>query len=109
MDELLPFASINSRSIPRPFFIYRRASSRGRVTIALRRERGYDLFSANALFPVMLETYLAFNWIFVAPQTAGEKEFRYLPWKLDGLFEKRKFEHSAGETGGSGHSSVVIT
>ncbi len=55
---------------------------------------GYDLFSVNALFRAMMETYIAFNWIFVAPALKEEKEFRFLLWKLDGLFEKRKFEIS---------------
>ncbi|HVX01146.1 MAG TPA: hypothetical protein VHA52_12045, partial [Candidatus Babeliaceae bacterium] len=58
--------------------------------------KGYDLFSINALFRVMMETYITFNWIFVAPQTSDEKEFRFLLWKLDGLFEKRKFEYTEG-------------
>lgn len=58
----------------------------------VRKAKGYDLFSVNALFRVMIETYIAFNWIFVAPASTDEKEFRFLLWKLDGLFEKRKFE-----------------
>ena len=57
----------------------------------VKKSKGYDVFSVNSLFRVMLETYIAFNWIFVAPPTADEKEFRFLLWKLDGLFEKRKF------------------
>lgn len=60
----------------------------------VKKAKGYDLFSVNSLFRVMLETYIAFNWIFVAPQTSEEKEFRFLLWKLDGLFEKRKFEYT---------------
>ena len=58
----------------------------------VKKGKGYDVFSVNALFRVMLETYIAFNWIYVAPKTDDEKEFRFLLWKLDGLFEKRKFE-----------------
>jgi hypothetical protein len=58
----------------------------------VRKGKGYDVFSINALFRVMMETYIAFNWIYVSPKTVEEKEFRFLLWKLDGLFEKRKFE-----------------
>lgn len=60
----------------------------------LKKTRAYDLFTVNSLFRVMMETYIAINWIFIAPRTVEEKEFRFLLWKLDGLFEKRKFEHS---------------
>jgi hypothetical protein len=60
----------------------------------IKKAKGYDLFTVNALFRVMMETYIAFNWIFVAPRTNEEKEFRFLLWKLDGLFEKRKFEYT---------------
>lgn len=59
---------------------------------SLKMAKGYDLFSVNALFRALIETYVAYNWIFVNPVTLEEKEFRFLLWKLDGLFEKRKFE-----------------
>lgn len=65
-----------------------------RMDNTLRKSKGYDLFSVNALFRVMIETYIAFHWIFVAPKKPEEKKFRFLLWKLDGLFEKRKFEFS---------------
>jgi hypothetical protein len=60
----------------------------------VKKTMGYDLFSVNSLFRVMMETYIAFNWIFVAPETDDEKEFRFLLWKLDGLLEKRKFDYT---------------
>lgn len=63
-----------------------------KIDDTLKRAKGYDLFSVNALFRVLIETYVAFNWIFVNPPTNEEKEFRFLLWKLDGLFEKRKFD-----------------
>ena len=59
-----------------------------RLTMA----KGYDVFSVNSLFRVLIETFVAFHWIFVNPATTEEKEFRFLLWKLDGIFEKRKFE-----------------
>lgn len=61
---------------------------------SIKRSMAYDLFSVNALFRVLIETYVAFNWIYVNPKTFEEKEFRFLLWKLDGLFEKRKFEYT---------------
>ncbi|MFC0514698.1 DUF5677 domain-containing protein [Mucilaginibacter angelicae] len=60
----------------------------------VRMGKGYDVFSVNALFRAMMETYMAFHWVFIAPNTLAEKEFRFLLWKLDGLYDKRKFELS---------------
>jgi len=59
-----------------------------------RIAKGYDVFSVNTLFRAMMETYMAFHWLFIAPATIAEKEFRFLLWKLDGLYDKRKFELS---------------
>lgn len=54
--------------------------------------KGYDLFTVNSLFRVMIETYITFNHIFVEPKTDEEKQFRFYLWKIDGLFEKKKFK-----------------
>jgi len=53
---------------------------------------GYDLFTVNSVFRVMMETYITFNHIFIEPKTEEEKLFRYYLWKIDGLFEKKKFK-----------------
>lgn len=53
--------------------------------------RGYDLFSVNSLFRTILENYATFNHLFVEPKSVEEKEFRFLLWKIDGLFDKEKF------------------
>ncbi|RKS03024.1 DUF5677 domain-containing protein [Flavobacterium sp. 102] len=53
---------------------------------------GYDLFSVNSMFRVMMETYITFNHIFVEPKSEDEKQFRFYLWKIDGLLEKKKFK-----------------
>lgn len=54
--------------------------------------KGYDLFTVNSVFRVMMETYITFNHIFVEPETDDEKQFRFYLWKIDGLLEKKKFK-----------------
>lgn len=54
--------------------------------------KGYDIFTVNSIFRVMMETYITFNHIFVEPMTDEEKKFRFYLWKIDGLFEKKKFK-----------------
>lgn len=54
--------------------------------------KGYDLFTVNSVFRVMIETYITFNHIFVEPKTNDEKQFRFYLWKIDGLLEKKKFK-----------------
>ena len=51
----------------------------------------YDLFSINAIFRSIMETYATFNNLFIEPETFAEKQFRYSLWRLDGLNEKLKF------------------
>ena len=53
---------------------------------------GYDLFTVNSTFRAMMESYATFNNIFVEPKSDDETEFRFLLWKLDGLFDKQKLE-----------------
>jgi hypothetical protein len=51
---------------------------------------GYDLFTVNSVFRVMIETYITYNHIFVEPKTTEEKQFRFYLWKIDGFFEQNK-------------------
>ena len=53
--------------------------------------KGYDLFTVNSTFRSIMESYSTFNNIFVEPKTSDEEEFRFLLWKLDGLYDKRRF------------------
>lgn len=53
---------------------------------------GYDLFTVNSTFRAIMESYATFNNIFVESKTIEEEEFRFLLWKLDGLYEKQKFD-----------------
>jgi hypothetical protein len=87
-DLLIDKFAIHSLS----FFHISQGIVERKVDGTARMALGYDLFSVNALFRTMMETYMAFHWIFVAPQKEEEKEFRFLLWKLDGLFDKRKLE-----------------
>lgn len=54
--------------------------------------RGYDLFTVNTTFRALIETYITFNNIFIEPKTDEEAEFRFLLWKLDGLYQKQKYD-----------------
>ena len=56
------------------------------------RMTGYDLFTVNATFRSIMESYATFNNLFVEPKTANEEEFRFLLWKLDGLYDKQSFD-----------------
>jgi len=55
---------------------------------------GYDLFTVNSTFRTIMESYATFNNIFVEPKTIAEEKFRFLLWKIDGLFDKEKFDVS---------------
>lgn len=55
--------------------------------------KGYDLFTINSVFRVMMETYITFNHIFVEPMTDEEKKFRLYLWKIDGLFIKKEIQN----------------
>ena len=46
-----------------------------------QRMNGYDLFTVNTTIRSIIETYLAFNHIFVESKTKQEKHFRFLLWK----------------------------
>lgn len=53
---------------------------------------GYDLFTVNTTIRAIIETYITFNHIFIEPKSIDEKEFRFLLWKLDGLFQKENYD-----------------
>lgn len=55
-------------------------------------QRGYDLFTVNAVFRILMENYATFNHLFVEPQTHEEQRFRCLLWKIDGLVDKQKMD-----------------
>ncbi len=52
----------------------------------------YDLFTVHTTIRVIIETYIAFNHIFVEPETEEEQYLRFLLWKLDGLYQETKYE-----------------
>jgi len=53
---------------------------------------GYDLFTVNSAFRTMMENYATFHNIFIEAKTLDEQRFRFLLWKIDGLFEKQKLD-----------------
>lgn len=53
---------------------------------------GYDLFTVNAVFRAIMENYATFNQLFVESKSFEEQKFRFLLWKIDGLFDKQKFD-----------------
>ena len=55
------------------------------------RMNGYDIFTVNAVFRTIMETYATFHHIFIEPSNLEEKKFRFLLWKIDGLTEKSRF------------------
>lgn len=67
----------------------------------LMKMKGYDLFTVNSTFRTMMETYATFDNIFIEPKSEDEKEFRFLLWKLDGLYDKSKFDISENDFDGA--------
>jgi len=55
------------------------------------RMNGYDIFTVNAVFRTIIETYATLHHIFIESTSYEEKEFRFLLWKIDGLTEKSRF------------------
>jgi len=53
---------------------------------------GYDLFTVNSTLRTLMECYATFNNIFIEPKCYDELEFRFLLWKLDGLFDNERFD-----------------
>lgn len=58
----------------------------------VKKMNGYDLFTVNTTIRAIIETYVTFNHIFVEPKSLEEKEFKFLLWKLDGLYQKDNYE-----------------
>lgn len=51
----------------------------------------FDSASINVLGRAALETFLVFHYVFTAPTSENEKDFRYVSWTLAGLLERQKF------------------
>lgn len=49
---------------------------------------GYDIFTVNAIFRTIMETYATFHNIFVEPSNIEEKKFRFLLCKLRFSFNR---------------------
>ena len=56
-----------------------------------KRMKGLDFFTTNTIFRTLIEAYISFNHIYVEPKTNDEKYFRFLLWKLDGIYEEKKY------------------
>ncbi|MEJ2881508.1 hypothetical protein [Pedobacter sp. GR22-6] len=67
-----------------------------------RPQRGYDMFTVNSVFRIMMENYATFNHLFVEPQSDEEKKFRFLLWKIDGLTDKQKMDIGHDDFEGAG-------
>lgn len=63
-----------------------------KATNEVVKATGYDLFTVNSVFRILLENYSTFNNIFVEPKSIEEQRFRFLLWKIDGLFDKQKMD-----------------
>lgn len=58
----------------------------------------FDFPSAAVLCRASFETYLTFNYIFVAPCTDEERRLRYLTWSVGGLLDRQKATPRTNET-----------
>lgn len=56
------------------------------------RMNGYDLFTVNTTLRAIIETYITFHNLFIEPKSEEENKFRFLLWKLDGLYAMRKYD-----------------
>lgn len=50
-----------------------------------------DSASINVLGRAALETFLVFHYVFVAPRSEDERNFRYMSWSLAGFIERQTF------------------
>lgn len=57
---------------------------------------GYDIFTVNAIFRTIMETYATFQNNFIEPSSIEEKKNHFLLWKIDGLTEKSRFNVDEG-------------
>lgn len=67
-----------------------------------RPQRGYDMFTVNSVFRILMENYATFNHLFVEPQSYEEQKFRFLLWKIDGLVDKQKMDIGNDDFDGAG-------
>jgi len=51
----------------------------------------FDSASIDVLARAALETLLVFHYVFEAPTSEEEKDFRYIAWSLAGLLERQNF------------------
>ncbi len=65
---------------------------------------GYDLFTINSVFRAIMETYATFNNIYVESKSDEETKFRYLLWKVDGLYDKQKYKINTARIKGAKES-----
>jgi len=57
----------------------------------------YDFASIDVLTRVLLEAFLTFHYVFYAPQTEGEKDYRYWVYKATAILERQSFRDSSEE------------
>jgi len=50
----------------------------------------WDFSSIDCVARSVIETYLIFHWIFIAPGSSEEKEFKYLAWIMGSLIDRKK-------------------
>jgi len=51
--------------------------------------KDYDPASIDVLTTAAFETFLAFHYVFVAPETTNEQSYRYWAWRAAGLAERQ--------------------
>ena len=51
----------------------------------------FDPASIHVLTRAILETFLTFHYVFVAPKTDQIRNFRYWAWQLGGFYQRQKF------------------
>ena len=64
--------------------------SRG-TTIPSTKTSFFDPASIHVLTRAILETFLTFYYVFLAPKTNQMRDFRYWAWQLGGFCERQKF------------------
>jgi len=57
----------------------------------------FDPASIHVLTRAALETFLTFHYLFIAPKSSEEQDFRYWAWQLGGLCERQKYRVSKSE------------
>ena len=57
----------------------------------------FDPASIHVLARAALETFLIFHYLFIAPESSEQQNFRYWAWQLGGLCERQKYSVSKPE------------